>query len=112
MKIDTGILLMRTVVLSSLTTSLRLLLLILRYTFIDGSARTMRALIVSLIAVKKVNLTEHLLKRFHDLKGTRAIVTRPATRANTMSILGAMSASGLITVGVKKPRPGKKRKAD
>ncbi|KAG1052738.1 hypothetical protein G6F43_005137 [Rhizopus delemar] len=45
-------------------------------------------------------------------KGTRAIVTRPTTRANTTFILGAISASGLITVGVKKPRPAKKRKAD
>ncbi|KAG1051646.1 hypothetical protein G6F43_006157 [Rhizopus delemar] len=45
-------------------------------------------------------------------KGSRAIVTRPTTRANTTSILGAISASGLITVGVKKPRPAKKRKAD
>ncbi|KAG1143692.1 hypothetical protein G6F37_011327 [Rhizopus arrhizus] len=45
-------------------------------------------------------------------KGTRAIVTRPTTRANTTSILGAISASGLITVVVKKPRPAKKRKAD
>ncbi|CEG72407.1 hypothetical protein RMATCC62417_07969 [Rhizopus microsporus] len=35
-------------------------------------------------------------------KGTRAIVTRPTTRANTASILGAISASGLITVGIKK----------
>ncbi|CEG75865.1 hypothetical protein RMATCC62417_10841 [Rhizopus microsporus] len=35
-------------------------------------------------------------------KGTRAIVTRPTTKANTTSILGAISASGLITVGVKK----------
>jgi transposase len=45
-------------------------------------------------------------------KGSRAIVTRPTTRANTTSILGAISASGLIAVGVKKPRPVKKRKAD
>ncbi|CEG75317.1 hypothetical protein RMATCC62417_10382 [Rhizopus microsporus] len=45
-------------------------------------------------------------------KGTRAIVTRPTTRANTTSILGAISAAGLITVGVKKPRPAKKRKAE
>ncbi|EIE90496.1 hypothetical protein RO3G_15207 [Rhizopus delemar RA 99-880] len=45
-------------------------------------------------------------------KGARAIVTRPTTRANTTSILGAISASGLITVGVKKPRAVKKRKAD
>ncbi|KAI8989505.1 hypothetical protein BDB01DRAFT_842174 [Pilobolus umbonatus] len=37
-------------------------------------------------------------------KGTQAIVTRPTTRANTTSILGAISAAGLITVG--------KRKAD
>ncbi|KAG1130496.1 hypothetical protein G6F42_004120 [Rhizopus arrhizus] len=99
-----------------------------------------------------VEVTEHLLKRFHGLKvsrstvnnfmrhmdfltncvfldksafdinmkrsrawsnkGTRAIVTRPTTRANTVSILGAISASGLITVGVKKPRPAKKRKSD
>ncbi|KAI8393311.1 uncharacterized protein BYT42DRAFT_619149 [Radiomyces spectabilis] len=35
-------------------------------------------------------------------KGTRAVVTRPCTRANTTSILGAISASGLITIGVKK----------
>ncbi|KAG0736281.1 hypothetical protein G6F57_014190 [Rhizopus arrhizus] len=35
-------------------------------------------------------------------KGTRAIVTRPTTRTNTTSILDAISASGLITVGVKK----------
>jgi hypothetical protein len=34
-------------------------------------------------------------------KGTRAIVTWPTTRADTMSILGAISAAGLITVGVK-----------
>ncbi|SAL97564.1 hypothetical protein [Absidia glauca] len=45
-------------------------------------------------------------------KGTRAIVTRPTTRANTTSILGAISAAGLIAVGVKKPRPAKKRKAE
>ncbi|KAG1145988.1 hypothetical protein G6F36_015080 [Rhizopus arrhizus] len=45
-------------------------------------------------------------------KGTRTIVTRPTTRANTTSILGAISASGLIKIGVKKPRPTKKRKAD
>lgn len=45
-------------------------------------------------------------------KGTRAIVTRPTTRANTISILGAISAAGLITVGVKKPRPAKKRKTE
>ncbi|CEG83371.1 hypothetical protein RMATCC62417_17300 [Rhizopus microsporus] len=45
-------------------------------------------------------------------KGTCAIVTRPTTRANTTSILGAISAAGLITVAVKKPRPAKKRKAD
>jgi transposase len=45
-------------------------------------------------------------------KGTRAIVTRPTTRANTTSILGAISAAGLIAVGVKKPRPTKKRKTD
>ncbi|KAG1449480.1 hypothetical protein G6F46_009912 [Rhizopus delemar] len=45
-------------------------------------------------------------------KGTRAIVTRPTTRANTTSILGVISAAGLITVGIKKARPAKKRKAD
>ncbi|KAK4516961.1 emp24p/erv25p- protein [Mucor velutinosus] len=41
-------------------------------------------------------------------KGSRAIVTRLTTRANTTSILGIISASGLIAVGVKKPRPNKK----
>ena len=45
-------------------------------------------------------------------KGTRAIVTRPVTRANTTSILGAISTEGLITIGVKKLRPAKKRKAE
>ncbi|CEG63391.1 hypothetical protein RMATCC62417_00542 [Rhizopus microsporus] len=45
-------------------------------------------------------------------KGSRAIVIRPTTRANTTSILGAISAPGLIAVGVKKPRPAKKRKVD
>ncbi|KAG1611262.1 hypothetical protein G6F46_009390 [Rhizopus delemar] len=45
-------------------------------------------------------------------KGTSAIITRPTTRANTTSILGAISAAVLITVGVKKLRPAKKRKAD
>ncbi|KAG1318513.1 hypothetical protein G6F62_012317 [Rhizopus arrhizus] len=44
-------------------------------------------------------------------KGTRAIVTHTTTRANTTSLLGAISA-GLMTVAVKKPRPAKKRKAD
>ncbi|CEJ05609.1 hypothetical protein RMCBS344292_19547 [Rhizopus microsporus] len=45
-------------------------------------------------------------------KGTRAIVTRPTTRANTTSTLRVISAAGLVTVGVKKPRPAKKRKAE
>jgi hypothetical protein len=45
-------------------------------------------------------------------KGTRTIVTGPTTKANTTSILGAISAAGLITIDVKKPRPAKKRKAD
>lgn len=50
--------------------------------------------------------------RVWSRKGTRAIITRPTTKANTASILGAISATGLITVGVKKLRPVKKRKAD
>ncbi|KAG0945437.1 hypothetical protein G6F29_004602 [Rhizopus arrhizus] len=50
--------------------------------------------------------------RAWSTKGTRAVVTRPTTRANTTSILGAISAAGLIAVGVKKPRPAKKRKSD
>jgi transposase len=45
-------------------------------------------------------------------KGTHAIVTWPTTRTNTTSILGAISAAGLITVGVKKPRPAKRRKTE
>ncbi|CEG68221.1 hypothetical protein RMATCC62417_04526 [Rhizopus microsporus] len=45
-------------------------------------------------------------------KGTRAIATRPTMRANTASILSAISATGLITAGVRKPRPTKKRKVD
>ncbi|CEG74426.1 hypothetical protein RMATCC62417_09650 [Rhizopus microsporus] len=43
--------------------------------------------------------------------GARAIVTGSTTRVNITSILGAISAAGLITAGVKKPRPAKKRKA-
>ncbi|CAO3697088.1 unnamed protein product [Rhizopus stolonifer] len=71
---------------------------------IDGLANIMCALIVFLRALKKKKKKK---------KGARAIVTRPTTRANTTSILGAISASGLITVGVKKkPRSAKKRKAD
>ena len=34
-------------------------------------------------------------------KGTHVIVTRPTTRPNIISILGAISATGLIVVGVK-----------
>lgn len=37
-------------------------------------------------------------------KGTRLIITRPITRENTTSILGAISAAGLIIVGVKKTK--------
>jgi hypothetical protein len=50
--------------------------------------------------------------RAWSTKGTRAIVTRPTTRANTTSILGATSTVGLIAIGVKKPRPTKKRKPE
>lgn len=45
-------------------------------------------------------------------KGTRAIVTRPTMRTNTTSMLSAISSAGLITVGVRKPRPAKKRKTE
>jgi hypothetical protein len=45
-------------------------------------------------------------------KSARGIVTRPTTRVNTASILGAIFAAGLITVSIKKPRPVKKRKAN
>ncbi|KAG1057423.1 hypothetical protein G6F43_000731 [Rhizopus delemar] len=137
---------------------------------IDGLASIMRALAVFLRVVKNfinanpsatvVEVSEHLLKRFHDLKvsrstvnnfirrecnlslkkadfhsiernsskkieerynwvyrsafdinmkcsrawsnkGTHAIVTRPTMRTNTTPILGVISASGLITVGIK-----------
>ena len=44
--------------------------------------------------------------------GSCAIVTRPTTRANATSILGAIPAADLIAVGVRKPRPAKKRKAN
>ena len=37
-------------------------------------------------------------------KGTRAIVTQPTTRANTTSILGAISTTGLITVSVNRKK--------
>ncbi|KAL1935133.1 hypothetical protein VTP01DRAFT_4273, partial [Rhizomucor pusillus] len=45
-------------------------------------------------------------------KGSPAVVTVPTTRAKTTSILGAISASGLIKVSSRIPRPNKKRKAD
>lgn len=37
-------------------------------------------------------------------EGTRAIVIRPTTRVNTMTILGAISVAGLVAVGVKKKK--------
>lgn len=43
-------------------------------------------------------------------KGTPAIVTVPTTRAKTTTILGAISASGLIKVSLRVPSPVKKRK--
>ena len=43
--------------------------------------------------------------------GTPAIVTVPTTRAKTTTVLGAISASGLIKVSVRIPSPSKKRKA-
>ncbi|KAI8388575.1 uncharacterized protein BYT42DRAFT_492151 [Radiomyces spectabilis] len=46
--------------------------------------------------------------RAWSTKGTRAIVTRPTTRVNTTSKLGAISAAGLITVGVNPPTPPKR----
>ena len=50
------------------------------------------------------------MKRSRAWPRTRAIVNRPTMRANTTSILGAISAAGLIAIGVKKPRPTKKEK--
>ncbi|KAL1931427.1 hypothetical protein VTP01DRAFT_9569 [Rhizomucor pusillus] len=44
-------------------------------------------------------------------KGTAAVVTVPTTRAKTTTILGAISASGLIKVSLRIPKPSKKRKA-
>ena len=43
--------------------------------------------------------------------GTPAIVTVPTTTAKTTTVLGAISASGLIKASVRIPRPNKKRKA-
>ncbi|KAG0735968.1 hypothetical protein G6F32_008590 [Rhizopus arrhizus] len=43
-------------------------------------------------------------------KGTPAIVTVPTTKANTTSILGAISANGLINVSLRVPKRIKKRK--
>ncbi|KAG1439556.1 hypothetical protein G6F46_014034 [Rhizopus delemar] len=43
-------------------------------------------------------------------KGTPAIVTVPTTKANTTSILGAISATGLINVSLRVPKRIKKRK--
>ncbi|KAL1929158.1 hypothetical protein VTP01DRAFT_2217 [Rhizomucor pusillus] len=44
-------------------------------------------------------------------KGPPAVVTVPTTRANTNTILGAISASGLIKVSLRIPKPSKKRRA-
>ncbi|CEP10482.1 hypothetical protein, partial, partial [Parasitella parasitica] len=43
-------------------------------------------------------------------KGTPAIVTVPTTKANATSILGAISATGLINVSLRVPKRVKKRK--
>ena len=43
--------------------------------------------------------------------GTPAVVTVPITRSKTTTVLGAISASGLIKVSVRIFRPNKKRKA-
>ncbi|KAG1503159.1 hypothetical protein G6F52_012303 [Rhizopus delemar] len=43
-------------------------------------------------------------------KGTPAIVTVPTTKANSTSILGAISATGLINVSLRVPKRIKKRK--
>ncbi|KAI8389251.1 hypothetical protein BD560DRAFT_442954 [Blakeslea trispora] len=88
-----------------------------------------------------IEVTKHLLKRFDHLKvscstaynfiriecnlslkkadfhsiernSLAKIEERPTTRANTISILGAISAAGLITIVAKKPTSAKKRKAD
>ncbi|KAL1926452.1 hypothetical protein VTP01DRAFT_5781 [Rhizomucor pusillus] len=44
-------------------------------------------------------------------KETPAVVTVPTTRAKTTTILGAISASGLIKVSLRIPKPVNKRKA-
>ncbi|KAL1931415.1 hypothetical protein VTP01DRAFT_9557 [Rhizomucor pusillus] len=43
-------------------------------------------------------------------KGAPAVVTVPTTRAKTTTIMGAISASGLINVSLRIPKPNKKRK--
>ncbi|CEG70619.1 hypothetical protein RMATCC62417_06483 [Rhizopus microsporus] len=43
-------------------------------------------------------------------KGTPAIVTVPTTKANAISILGAISTTGLINVSLRVPKRIKKRK--
>lgn len=48
--------------------------------------------------------------RTWSIKGTHATVTLPTTRTNTASISGIISATGLITIGIKKPKLAKKRK--
>ncbi|CEG84025.1 hypothetical protein RMATCC62417_17881 [Rhizopus microsporus] len=51
------------------------------------------------------------LTRAWSKKGTPAVVTVPTTRAKTTTILDAISASDLIKVNLRIPRPAKKRKA-
>lgn len=43
-------------------------------------------------------------------KGTSVVVTVPTTKANATSILGAISATGLINVSLRVPKRIKKRK--
>ncbi|KAL1926834.1 hypothetical protein VTP01DRAFT_5480, partial [Rhizomucor pusillus] len=43
-------------------------------------------------------------------KGTKAEVVTPNTRAQTTSVLGAISAAGIIKVSFRTPKPSKKRK--
>ncbi|KAL1928869.1 hypothetical protein VTP01DRAFT_2655 [Rhizomucor pusillus] len=43
-------------------------------------------------------------------KGTKAEVVTPSTRAQTTSILGAISAAGIIKISLRTPKPSKKRK--
>ncbi|KAL1933710.1 hypothetical protein VTP01DRAFT_7800 [Rhizomucor pusillus] len=63
-------------------------------------------------AAKQLEIHIRTAQRWAKQKGDPAVVTVPTTRVKTTTILGAISAAGLIKVSVRIPKPNKKGKAD